>query len=277
MDFASITELVGEGIREAYDANTMYVALYDAATNVISFPYEVEKGERLSTEPFELGPGLTSTVIRERKPLRIGTDEEAKAAGAITIGDVTTESWLGVPILAGDEVLGVIALESVEPHAFPEEMERLLAALASSVGVALSNARLFDETKRLLADTNQRAAELAVINEIGEALGKQLEFEAIIQLVGERVREQYTREAPVHRHPRAARRPHLLPVRDRRRQALPPRPPAVREGADLAGHPDGTPAARGRQRGVERGRSRRPSGPTTRNPGWAFRSPPRIA
>ena len=109
------------------------------------------------------------------------------------IGEIT-ESWLGVPILAGDDVLGVIALESFEPHKFPEEMERLLAALASSVGVALSNARLFDETKRLLADTNQRAAELAVINEIGDALGKQLEFDAIIQLVGQRVREQYRAE-----------------------------------------------------------------------------------
>ena len=45
--------------------------------------------------------------------------------------------------------------------------ERLLAALAPSIGVALENARLFDETKRLLADTNERAAELTVINEIG--------------------------------------------------------------------------------------------------------------
>ena len=192
MDFAEIIELVGEGIREAYDASTMYVSLYDPATNVVTFPYEVEHGIRIATEPFELGPGLTSTVIRDRRPLRIGTSEDARAAGAIVVGDRISESWLGVPVLAGDDVLGVIALESYERHKFPEEMERLLAALASSVGVALSNARLFDETKRLLADTNQRAAELAVINEIGDALGRQLEFDAIIQLVGERVRELFS-------------------------------------------------------------------------------------
>ena len=40
------------------------------------------------------------------------------------------------------------------------------------MGVALENARLFDETKRLLAETEQRNAELAVINEIGEALAR---------------------------------------------------------------------------------------------------------
>ena len=55
------------------------------------------------------------------------------------------------------------------------------------MGVALENARLFDETKRLLAETDQRAAELAIINEIGAALAKQLDFEAIIELVGERL------------------------------------------------------------------------------------------
>src|SRR3954464_11658294 len=108
---------------------------------------------------------------------------------------VVAQSWMGVPVVAGDQVLGVIAVQSPEAHAFSVETESLLLALASNLGVALENARLSEETKRLLADTNQRAAELAVINEIGEALGKQLDFDAIIQLVGESVREQYHAES----------------------------------------------------------------------------------
>ncbi len=56
------------------------------------------------------------------------------------------------------------------------------------MAVALESARLFDETKRLLTETDQRNAELAVINDIGNALAKQLDFAAIIELVGERVR-----------------------------------------------------------------------------------------
>ena len=55
------------------------------------------------------------------------------------------------------------------------------------MGVALENARLFDETKRLLAETEQRSAELAVINDIGAALAKQLDFQAIVELIGERL------------------------------------------------------------------------------------------
>ena len=75
-----------------------------------------------------------------------------------------------------------------EADAFGEADERLLSTVASSTGVALENARLFDETRRLLVETDQRAAELAVVNEIGQALATQLEFEAIVELVGERLR-----------------------------------------------------------------------------------------
>src|SRR5205085_3493357 len=73
-------------------------------------------------------------------------------------------------------------------NAFNGADERVVSTVASSLGVALENARLFGETKRLLAQSNERAAELSVINEIGAALAEQLEFQAIIDLVGERVR-----------------------------------------------------------------------------------------
>ena len=59
-----------------------------------------------------------------------------------------------MPIIAGDRVIGVIALENVRPNVYTESDERLLSTLASSMGVALENARLFDETKRLLSETD---------------------------------------------------------------------------------------------------------------------------
>ena len=187
LEFAAITELVGERLRVLFDVRSLFIAMYDEATETISFPYEIEEGKRYRTEAFQLGPGLTSIVIRTRQPLRVGLSSEAEALGSIKMGE-ETESWLGVPILTGDRVIGVIGLEAVEANAFDESDERLLSTLASSMAVALESARLFDETKRLLTETDQRNAELAVINDIGHALAKQLDFAAIIELVGERVR-----------------------------------------------------------------------------------------
>jgi len=188
LDFAAIIELVGERVRAIFGVESLFIALYDAATNLIRFPYDLDEGDRFDRGIIELGPGITSTVIRSGRPLRFGSYEESGAAGAVQVGGSETQSWLGVPIHAGDQVIGVVGLESLQPYAFSEGDERLLSTLASSMGVALENARLFDETKRLLTETDQRNAELAVINDIGGALAKQLDFAAIIDLVGERVR-----------------------------------------------------------------------------------------
>ena len=79
--------------------------------------------------------------------------------------------FIDVPIISGDRVLGSIGIENYErENAFGDSEVRLLTTVAASMGVALENARLFDETQRLLKETEQRAAELAIINSIQEGL-----------------------------------------------------------------------------------------------------------
>jgi signal transduction histidine kinase/DNA-binding response OmpR family regulator len=191
LDFRAVVDLMGDRIRAMFEVHTGVICLYDPATDIISTPYSIDQGERTAWPDRTLGPGLMSEVLRTRLPLRLGTSAESERYGAIVIGSDDAESWLGVPILAGDRVLGGIALERLPPHAFSETDERLLSTLAASMGVALENARLFDETRRLLAETEQRNAELAIVNEIGTALAKQLDFGAITELVGERIRTMF--------------------------------------------------------------------------------------
>jgi GAF domain-containing protein/DNA-binding response OmpR family regulator len=187
LDFQAIIDIVGERIRSIFEAETGAIQLYDPVTSTISVPYDIDDGERHSHPDWQLGPGLVSEVIQTRGPVRLDTTAESDALGALTSGNDEAESWLGVPILAADRVLGVISLERVPKYGFTDSDERLLSTLASSMGVALENARLFDETKRLLTETDTRAAELAIINEIGSALAKQLDLTAITELVGERI------------------------------------------------------------------------------------------
>ncbi|HLA16673.1 MAG TPA: response regulator, partial [Candidatus Limnocylindrales bacterium] len=148
-----------------------------------SFPYHVEEGERTPWDPMEFGSGLTSIVIRTKKPLLLDTDADQTAQGGIGTG-VGDESYLGVPILIGDRALGVIAIGSSRQHAFGEADVRLASTIASSAGVALENARLFEETR-------QRAAELAIVNSVGQALATQLDFDALIERLGDQLREAF--------------------------------------------------------------------------------------
>jgi GAF domain-containing protein/CheY-like chemotaxis protein len=183
LDQAAIIDVVGERVRDIFGAPYMYIALYDAAAGRIDFPFQIEDGERGSWEPMPFGEGLTSIVLRTRKPLVLDTDDEQEAHGAVGARG-HDESYLGVPILVGDRALGVIALASPEQHAFDEAEVRLLTTIASSTGVALENARLF-------AETRQRAAELAIVNSVGQALSTQLDFDALIEQLGDELREVF--------------------------------------------------------------------------------------
>src|SRR4029079_13855590 len=144
--------------------DALQILQYDEAGGRIERRFGIEGGVRSEAMEFPFGKGLSTKVIRSRAPLNIGSDDDLKAAGAIRTG-LRNESWLGVPIPAGERIFRVIALENMEKGAFDAADVRLLSTLATSLGVALENARLFDETKRLLTETNERGDELALINE----------------------------------------------------------------------------------------------------------------
>ena len=91
------------------------------------------------------------------------------------------------------------------------------------MGVALENARLFDETKRLFTETDERAAELAIINEVQQGLAAQIDMQAMYDLVGDRMREVFDAQVVdigiLDRETRAD----PLPVHDRARRPVPGR------------------------------------------------------
>ena len=201
LDFSGIVEAVGERLAATLQTRDMFVGLYDRATNVISFPFEVENGKRVHGAPIDLGTGMSSKVIESRRPLRIGSLAAQLEHGAVlgTYAEerpepIRVESWLGVPIMAGDEPIGLVAFGEERPDAFTESDERLVTTVASSMGVALENARLFDETKRLLTETDERAAELAIINRVQEGLAENLDMQAMYDLVGDKIQEIFEAE-----------------------------------------------------------------------------------
>ncbi len=193
LDFQAIIDLVGDKIREIFSADDMSIALYDSASNQVVMPYYREHGERFPVPSFPLGVGLTGHVIATRQPLVINRDFQQRSAelGSKLIGDAKAgnfgKSYLGVPILKGDQAFGVIALYGDREDQFDETSVNLLTTLANSMSVALENARLFDETQRLLKETEQRANEMAVINSIQQGMAGSLDFQGIVDLVGDKL------------------------------------------------------------------------------------------
>jgi PAS domain S-box-containing protein len=137
-----VLEAVGDRAVEALGVRGLSICLLDPKTEELRFLYWIDDGVRnRSKEGMVLGDPLSGEILRMRRPLRINSAEEAASRGTpFAVGG--TESYLGVPIPAGDRAIGVFAIGSRDPHAFDESHARFMSTLASSMGVALENARL---------------------------------------------------------------------------------------------------------------------------------------
>lgn len=190
LDVNTVTKIVGDKIKEIFKAEVTEILLLDHEQELITVPYSYYKGYQI-VEPFKLGSGLTSKVIKSRKPLLLLNFEEQEKFGALIdagIGDADlTETYLGVPILFNDQILGVVSIQSYEKNAYDENNVRLLTTLSTNMGVTLQNAKLFEETKILLSEMQQRNTELGVINSVQEGLVKQVDLQAIYDLVGDQI------------------------------------------------------------------------------------------
>ena len=196
LDMQGIYDAVGDTIRDIFDAQTLQIVTYDKSSNLMSYPYIIENGERLTSEPFPLdGTGVMDHVISETRPIVINTDilertKEITGVEAVIVGGQMAKSRLDVPMIVGGEALGGISLQNVDSeNVFTESDMRLLQTLANSMGGALENAYLFDETQRLLKETEQRAVELTIINSVQAALAAKLDMQSIYDVVGDKIRE----------------------------------------------------------------------------------------
>jgi len=147
LDLDALVDLVGDLIGETFDADVAYVAFHDATTDLIEFPYYQEGNRRTEHDAVLLGQGPTSRVLRSREPLLLHGDEEFAGLGARRVG-TASGSYLGVPIVAGDTVIGVLSVQTTRDTARYDEADAsLLSTIAANVGVAIQNARLFREAQ----------------------------------------------------------------------------------------------------------------------------------
>jgi len=194
LDIQTVTKIVGDKVKEIFQTEVTEILLLDHKTDIINIPYSYYNGYR-TYEPFLLGEGLTSKVIKSRRPLMLNTLQEQIKNGAIIQSEEDkTESYIGVPIIFGGEVLGVVSIQSYEKNVYNQNNVRLLITLSTNVGVALHNANLFETTEKLLKETEQRSAELTIINSVGEAMSKQLDVLTVTKIVGDKVREIFKSE-----------------------------------------------------------------------------------
>ncbi len=134
--------------------------------------------------------GHSREVIARREPVII-PDVRADTAMAAafrekTISDLGAmpdylQSWMGVPLIVRDRVIGLLAGDGGEPGAYTERHADLALAFATQAAVAIENARLFEAAE-------ERTRELGTLLEIGRNVAGTLELEPLLGLILDEVR-----------------------------------------------------------------------------------------
>jgi GAF domain-containing protein/nitrogen-specific signal transduction histidine kinase len=122
--------------------------------------------------------------------------EMIRTGQGILVGDVRQDprfppleaprlSWLGMPLISKNEVIGVLALEKWQSHYYNREHLQVGTTFASQAAVALENARLFKDSLSRASELDQRSQRLALLNRFSSALSGLLDEGKILQLTAQ--------------------------------------------------------------------------------------------
>jgi len=156
--FRAIHAIVGE----LMPAKNFYIALYDAASDLLTFPYYVDEydSDFPSKRP---GKGLTEYVLRTGEPLLVTPEVQAELErrGQVELIGAPSIDWVGVPLKIGDRPIGVLVAQTYAPGVRYGETERhVLQFVSTQVAMAIERKRTEEQLHeserkyRLLFETN---------------------------------------------------------------------------------------------------------------------------
>ena len=176
LDQDQILDAIYEQAGRIMDTSAFFAAICDKDSDTVCFRLIYEQGQHL--EPFcvalsesrSLTAASAAYTIRTGRPLLIRNWPEEQSSlpfGPLGVDDAGSSSlaltepclsWLAVPIVAQDSVLGAIGARSSEAHAFTSKQERLLSAIANQAGISLQNARLLADLRLVNTDLHEMVA-----------------------------------------------------------------------------------------------------------------------
>ena len=154
-EMQEIYNLVGDRLRDTFNAQVVMISQYDPETNKIFHHYAIERGQHLQIPGWHPIDVSRAKVVHTKKPVMINQDEINQLLGnqsmEVVPGTEVPKTWLGVPMMVGNQVRGIVSLQNLDvENAFSSSAIDLLTTLTNSMSQSLENARLFNETQRLL-------------------------------------------------------------------------------------------------------------------------------
>jgi len=163
LDIDELLSKIASSVRGLINYDAFSVLMVDVEKQSLRHRFSIRYDQRVNIDNIPLGRGITGAAATSGEIVRVhdtGTDPRYIASHP------GIRSEIAVPLVVQHRVVGVMDLESERIGYFTEDHARTLSLLAPSVGIAVENARLYQEIgerERLMQDDLKAAFELQTI------------------------------------------------------------------------------------------------------------------
>ncbi len=190
LDTDDILELIYTQTSKVLDTRNFYVAMADVHREMMRFSFYIEGGERLyPDDEWPVETGLSGEIMRRGQPIITDDYVQECIKRGLAPGGKPGQAWMGVPLNAGDRPFGIMAVSDFRPEvSYSEEQLQIFAAIADQAASVLDKARLYRETE-------ERARQLAVLNEVGSSITSSLDLRTVLSTIVQKAIELLHAEA----------------------------------------------------------------------------------
>ena len=189
-----LLEMIYEQIKKHLSVDSFYVGLHHPENNSVSYPIVIDEGARYQTKPDPITPHSFLKHFLDGEPAAriLRTEAEVKVIptdiGMLGNAAKKSASLLIAPLKVGEQVIGIISVQSYTFNAYTENDLNLLVGIGNQVGVAIQNTRLVEEIK-------QNAEHLSILNEVGRAVSKIMDLPELLEVIYEQGKKSISLDA----------------------------------------------------------------------------------
>jgi PAS domain S-box-containing protein len=145
MDIKDIYPTIVDELSKIWDTNNFFIALYDKKSDTLSMPFFSDEIDKFENVPAR--QTITKWVISMKKPvlLKLNDLKDLENSGDIALVGTPCKIWMGVPLKADKEIIGVMALQDYHnENKFSQDDVNVLEFIANQVAIAIQRRTMID-------------------------------------------------------------------------------------------------------------------------------------
>jgi PAS domain S-box-containing protein len=145
IDIKDIYPTIVHELSKIWDTNNFFIALYDKKNDTLSMPFFSDEKDKFENLPAR--QTITKWVIGVRKSvlLKINDLKDLENSGNIALVGTPCKVWMGVPLKADKEIIGIMALQDYhDEEKFSQEDVNVLEFIANQIAIAIQRRTMID-------------------------------------------------------------------------------------------------------------------------------------